>query len=103
MKSAALLFCILLAAVVVLPALAQEPAGNVTLEPAIIHGVTRDVTPEPTTEPTKEITVGPTKERTTEPTREPTTGTDKGTNNGARPESRVDHDHLDAVGCVGIS
>lgn len=72
MKSAAFIFCILLAAVFILPACAEEPAGAVTTEPEIIHGVTREVTLEPILEPTKEPTVEPTKERTTEPTREPT-------------------------------
>lgn len=80
MRFSAYLLCILLIAVCVLPVLAAEPTRTTTTEPAIIHGVTREVTTVPTAvptkEPTKEVTTVPTKEPTTEPTK-PATETTK--------------------------
>lgn len=55
----------------------EKAAATHTTEPAIIHGVTRDVTTtapttEPTPVPTRPVTAVPTKEPTQEPTKQPT-------------------------------
>ncbi|MFA5268741.1 MAG: PEGA domain-containing protein [Methanoregula sp.] len=67
MKYAVVLTCILIIALMSIPATAAEAGPGVTEE--IIKGVTL----EPTPEPTKEITTVITTERTTEPTSRPTT------------------------------
>ena len=71
---------ILLVLFVALPAMAageEKAAATQTTEPAIIHGVTREITTtapttEPTPVPTKPVTSVPTKEPTLEPTKQPT-------------------------------
>ena len=71
MKYPVMLICLLLLAMLAVPAAAAEAEPAVTEE--IIGGVTLEPAPEPTTEITTVITTEPTTERTTEPTSRPTT------------------------------
>jgi len=68
MKLVVILVCTLLAAACFVPAAGAAEGmvmpGQLTTEPTIIHGVTREITVEPTAEPTKE----PTREPTLPPT-----------------------------------
>jgi hypothetical protein len=65
MKSAAVIACILVILLMIIPATAAEAELNETKEP-VIHGVTLEPIPEPTKEITQVITHEPTTEKTTE-------------------------------------